>query len=247
MKGFRFVVTGALALSLVAGLTAGVTAQSGDGVAPSAVADINAHRVDGRHAIKYTSNTTARKGKLMAFGATGYLPNNIIQKATDADLIDGIDSTALATIAALRSPDGAVNEADNLVHWNQLFGVPAKVLAGDTTRSFIAQVSPVVGVNGTVAVAVAQPLGLDVETTIIPETDGAAFAIQPISPVIQGEFYVRNGGDLIQLLLVRNIGGVASAVKLRVTVWNDTFLSPAAAKQKIKVTYYKNIPKKYRP
>ena len=50
-----------------------------DGIGPSAVANVNADRVDGRHAVKYTSNKTARKGKLMAFGATGYLPNNIIQ------------------------------------------------------------------------------------------------------------------------------------------------------------------------
>ncbi len=101
-----------------------------DGVAPSAVANVNADRIDGRHAIKYTSNTTARKGKLMAIGATGYLPNNIIQKAMDADKIDGIDSTALATIAALQNPAGAVNEADNLVHWNQLFGVPPTIADG---------------------------------------------------------------------------------------------------------------------
>ena len=93
-------------------------------IGPSAVANVNAHQVDGRHAVKYTSDLAKRKGKLMAFGATGYLPNNIILKASDAELIDGIDSTALATIAALQSSAGTVNEADNLVHWNQLFGVP---------------------------------------------------------------------------------------------------------------------------
>ncbi len=105
-------------------------ARSDEAIGPSAVANVNAHQVDGRHAVKYTSDLAKRKGKLMAIGATGYLPNNIILKASDAELIDGIDSTALATIAALQSSAGTVNEAGNLVHWNQLFGVPPAVVDG---------------------------------------------------------------------------------------------------------------------
>jgi len=88
-----------------------------DGIGPSAVANVNADQVDGRHAIKYTSNKTARKGRLMAFGATGYLPDNIV-------------AGGVATVAALQSSIGAVNEADNPVHWNQLQGVPPTIADG---------------------------------------------------------------------------------------------------------------------
>ena len=130
LKRVPWVVAAVMALA-VTGQAA--LAGTDDGIGPSAVANVNADQVDGRHAVKYTSDTSAkRKGKLMAIGATGYLPNNIIQKATDADLIDGIDSTALATIAALQSSAGTVNEAGNLVHWNQLFGVPRLSLTGWT-------------------------------------------------------------------------------------------------------------------
>ena len=95
-----------------------------DGISPSAVANVNADRVDGRHAVKYTSNTTARKGKLMAFACHGYLPNNIVPWA---------GSPRLPRCRALEL--GAVNEADNPVHWNQLHGVPPAIADGTTGAS----------------------------------------------------------------------------------------------------------------
>lgn len=68
--------------------------------APAAAAIVaNAHKVDGKHAVSATATKSARAGKLVATGKTGYLPNNIITKAPNADKLDGLNSTAFATTA----------------------------------------------------------------------------------------------------------------------------------------------------
>ena len=211
-------------------------AQSGDGIDPSAVANVNADRVDGRHAIKYTSNKTARKGRLMAFGATGYLPDNIV-------------AGGVATVAALQSSIGAVNEADNPVHWNQLQGVPPAILTG-TTRSWIVIATGLIPLNGTGVLVVEHPVGLDVETTLIPDTNTGTFGLLSLTSgadKVSGEYFQRNGASLAQVIVFKNIGPVASGVKLRATVWNDAYLSPSAAREMVKATFYKKLPKQYRP
>ena len=186
------------------------------------MANVNAHQVDGRHAVKYTSDLAKRKGKLMAIGATGYLPNNIILKASDAELIDGIDSTALATIAALQSSAGTVNEAGNLVHWNQLFGVPPAVVNG-TVRSFIAGESPVLaaGATGT-PVSIDQPVGLDVEWALIPTTVGQTVYVFDDPIPGEGEGFQRTADRHPATLdHHQELRREPSTVKVRVTVWND--------------------------
>ncbi|HZW01318.1 MAG TPA: hypothetical protein VFF55_07095 [Candidatus Deferrimicrobium sp.] len=199
-------------------------AQSDDGIDPSAVVRINADRVDGRHAIKSTGNAALRKGRLMAFSAAGYLPSNIVQGG-------------VATLAALRSTTGAVNEADNPVHWNQLFGVPPAVVAGDTTRSFIAAESAPLAVNDTSSFFVDQPIGLDVEWALIPTAVGQTVYVfdNPIVGASEG-FQRIDAGTLRHWILFKNFN-VVSTVKVRVTVWNDSFLAPAAARNKVKVTF----------
>jgi hypothetical protein len=204
-----------------------------DGISPSAVANVNADQVDGRHAIKYTSNKTARKGRLMAIGATGYLPDNIILKAMDADKIDGIDSTALATIAALKSAAGAINEADNLVHWNQLLGVPASIADGvDEGDGYDSSIAVIMGGND-LAVAQAKwiafdvPAGVDVETTIIPAATAPASVIETLqfvvtridASILRHHYYIQN-----------YVGSPATTFKVRVRVFNQA-IAPAALKQ----------------
>jgi hypothetical protein len=54
----------------------------------------NADKVDGKHAVGAGASVAARKGKLVATsGTSGYLPNNVIQKAPNADRLDGVDSS----------------------------------------------------------------------------------------------------------------------------------------------------------
>ena len=76
LKRVPWVVAAVMALA-VTGQAA--LAGTDDGIGPSAVANVNADQVDGRHAVKYTSDIAARAKRLMAFGGTGYLPSNIVQ------------------------------------------------------------------------------------------------------------------------------------------------------------------------
>jgi hypothetical protein len=125
-----------VAVSAIAVLAASqVTAQEGatkPGVDQGATrpAGINADTLDGRHAVGAGATPTERAGQLVATNAGGYLPNDIIRKAQDADKLDGVDSSAFPRVWALRSDDGAVNQADNPVHWKQLKGVPAPIADG---------------------------------------------------------------------------------------------------------------------
>jgi hypothetical protein len=142
-------------------------ARSGDGIDPSAVTTLNADRVDGRHAIKSTGNAALRKGRLMAFSAAGYLPSNIVQGG-------------VATIAALRSPVGAVNEADNPVHWNQLQGVPPTIADGtDESDGYESTVrGPFsLAANGTAWYSIDALVGHDIDVTFVPTAAGGEVQI----------------------------------------------------------------------
>lgn len=81
---------------LIAAVTAAITA--GGPALASVVVDYarNADKVDGRHAVGARAEPSERAHKLVATNANGRLPNNIISKALNAELIDGTDSDALA-------------------------------------------------------------------------------------------------------------------------------------------------------
>lgn len=69
----------------------------------------NSDKVDGKHAVSAGATTDVRKGKLVATSSTtGRLPNDIIAKAPDAGLLDGLDSTAFLPTA------GKAADADKL-------------------------------------------------------------------------------------------------------------------------------------
>ncbi len=65
----------------------------------------NSDKVDGRHAVAATASPAQRAGKLVATNSAGRLPNTIIAKAPDADLVDGVDATDLVPGGVL--PRGA--------------------------------------------------------------------------------------------------------------------------------------------
>jgi hypothetical protein len=83
----------------------------------------NAHMVDGKHAVGAGASLKQRRGKLVATGRSGRLPNNIIAKAPNASRLDGRDSSAYARLAQLRT-QGEINAGANPVHWTRLKGVP---------------------------------------------------------------------------------------------------------------------------
>jgi hypothetical protein len=122
--------------SLFVAVTAVAILAASQAVAQAGPAGLDADTVDGRHAWGPGASLTDRAGDLVATNAAGYLPNDIIRKAPDADLLDGLEAAAFARAAALRSPDGAVNETDNPVHWRQLKGVPASLADGGDSGSY---------------------------------------------------------------------------------------------------------------
>jgi hypothetical protein len=79
----------------------------------------NADRVDGLHAVKYTLDRGRRNGRLIATNLDGYLPNNIIRKAPDADRLDGLDSSAFAKATDL--PDLALETTTQASTANNTF------------------------------------------------------------------------------------------------------------------------------
>lgn len=81
-------------VALASGVALGVTLAIG---APAVGTQVqrafdaqNAHQVDGKHAVGSGASVTQRKGKLVAAGSDGRLPNNIIKKAPNAGKLDGV-------------------------------------------------------------------------------------------------------------------------------------------------------------
>jgi hypothetical protein len=101
--------------------------------------------------------------------------------------------------------------------------------------------------GATGAVAVSHLVGLEVETTLIPTAGGFVTTWSPAAGAagVGEEFFIRSldGTTLTQIILFRNLGAADTIVRLRATVWNDNYLSPAAAKRMVKVTFYKNARK----
>jgi hypothetical protein len=58
---------------------------------------MNADKVDDRHAVGAGASVTARARKLVATNDNGRLPNNIIDKAPDANRLDGISAEGFAS------------------------------------------------------------------------------------------------------------------------------------------------------
>lgn len=55
---------------------------------------MNAHKVDGKHAVGAGASVSKRAGKLVATDSSGHLPDDIIKRAMNSDTLDGADSSA---------------------------------------------------------------------------------------------------------------------------------------------------------
>ena len=224
---------GAVALATVLAVTPAL-AQPADEV--SLAAGVNADTVDGKHAVSATGKPGARKNRLVAFSAKGYLPDNVIRKARDADRLDGLDSTAFATLAALQgltatlqSPAGAVNEADNPVHWNQLQGVPPTIADGvDEGRGYVSTVLPgtyTVPAQAGSWVIVTTTTDTDIEVTLIPTQAFRTIYVR------EEAFELRPNGELRRHYFAWNDYTLNSvSFRVRVRVFNQG-ISTAALKK----------------
>ena len=96
----------ALIVGALAGATVSAVAQSPAEpvIVPSAVSNINADRVDGRHAVGSGASKAKRAGKLVATNSSGYLPANIVKpywgaiKNKPAGFADGVDNRGVTKI-----------------------------------------------------------------------------------------------------------------------------------------------------
>lgn len=107
MKRHFSVVVAVLVVALLAGVQVvaqqNVAKAPSDGFSVSAMAT-NSDKVDGKHSVSAFASKTKRAGKLVATSPKGYLPNNIIAKARNADKLDGIDSAAFAMKSDILKP-----------------------------------------------------------------------------------------------------------------------------------------------
>jgi hypothetical protein len=215
------------ALMALAVTGAPVAAQSDVGMDPAAVSNVNAHRVDGRHAVKMTSNVDLRAGRLMAFSGQGYLPANIVQGG-------------VATIAALQSSAGAVNEADNPVHWNQIQGVPPTIING-TTLSTLGPEATIAG-GATGALLITYPATMNVHYEVYPVTPGGVIATT-------GDLVGRTADSttIVKGITFANFSAaVPVTVRVRITAFNPGYVSPAKMKDRITVKFADKLPKRFR-
>jgi hypothetical protein len=224
-------------LALVLLAAGGVAAADGDSRTGTTLssrvgtAGIDADTVDGRDAVGAGAGPGLRAGKLVATNAAGYLPADIIRIAADADRLDGLDSRAFARRAALRSDAGAVNQADNPVHWKQLKGVPTGIADGNDA----------VGYNSWIVFAgdTVIPPG-ETRTVIVPTVGrGADYLFSVIPPAAGGFLSVddvrvlrEDDGDLTYLVRVRNHSGVnASGFKVRGLAFHEDIASVASGRR----------------
>ncbi|QZY30371.1 hypothetical protein [Nocardioides coralli] len=142
-----------------AALLISTTATGGPALARLVFAD-NADKVDGKHAVGSKASATQRKGKLVATSKrTGRLPNNIIRKAGDSDLLDGRDAN---DFLSLSSPAGRLVGEGLVSSAGALSGAAgAGMTASKTGTGFYSVLLPGLrpGCVGTIPNLVATPFG----------------------------------------------------------------------------------------
>jgi hypothetical protein len=82
------------ATTIVVAVVAAAVTAGAPSLAAAAFDALNAHKVDGKHAVSAGATKKKRAGKLLATSAKGVFPNNVIKKALDANKLDGLDSKA---------------------------------------------------------------------------------------------------------------------------------------------------------
>jgi hypothetical protein len=107
-----------LTTMLVAALTAAVTA-GGPALASAVAQAVNADTVDYKHAVGAGASVDNRAGKLVATNGDGQLPNNIIDKAPDANRLDNLDSSAFLLKGAKAADAEQLDNLDSTQFWTK--------------------------------------------------------------------------------------------------------------------------------
>jgi len=110
----------ALIVGALAGATVSAVAQSPAEpvIVPAAVSNINAHKVDGRHAVGSGASKAKRARKLVATNKYGLLPSNIIKptwgsiKNKPAGFADGVDNVGYSSFVLVQNEFLAEGESE---------------------------------------------------------------------------------------------------------------------------------------
>jgi hypothetical protein len=82
---------------LITAVVVGVVVSGGPVAARATYDAVNAHKVDGKHAVGAAASTAQRAGKLVATNSAGRLPNNIITKAPDSARLGALPTSAFGS------------------------------------------------------------------------------------------------------------------------------------------------------
>src|SRR3954470_14586192 len=82
-----------LLVALAASIVTMVTPAIGHGVRHALFAH-NADHLDSKDSVSATTTATRRRNKIPSYSTSGFLPNNALKKAIDANKLDGADSSA---------------------------------------------------------------------------------------------------------------------------------------------------------
>jgi hypothetical protein len=78
---------------------------------------MNAHKVDGKHAVGARASPKQRAGKLVATDGSGSLPNGIIDRAPDSARLGGLSLRGVRTQWLSVAADGTVYGSSPAAEW----------------------------------------------------------------------------------------------------------------------------------
>ena len=148
-----------LELFLVAAISSAITLATP--AMARVVADFakNADKVDGRHAAPASSTASKRRNKVATYAKSGFLPNNALKRAPDADKLDGKDSAAFVTQGGLSGAVLPFNLGSCPAGWSELEAARGRYVVG---------LHPA----GTLAAVMGTPLD-DLENRVVGQHDHA--------------------------------------------------------------------------
>lgn len=197
--------------------------------APAAAIVANADKVDGKHAVGAAATRETRAGKLVATNRNGYLPNDILLKARNANKLDGKSSSAFlaAKGKAANSDklDGRSLSRVRSIQNSRTFGVSNLTVAAANVTS-IDVAAPAAGrveVSGVVALSVDKANSTSGAWAVLSISDVANTMTNPVSrwalPVgapagtwqatvaVTRTFTVSSAGTYTYYLVGRGFGG----------------------------------------
>ena len=187
----------ALVVSTLTVTTMTVLAQEPQTVVPAAVSNINAHRVDGKHAVGAGASPADRAGKLVATNADGRLPSNILKpvwnllQGVPADLADGQVGWSEVT----NKPSGFADGSDNVGFFSNIQVTQTTPLAAGEEESWF---------------TFGWPAGYHLDWEAVPITLGGSERL-----LLTKRLERAPDGTITYWLTVRNDGGTATTYRLR--------------------------------